>query len=68
MTCYVKTDTMELGIMSPQFLSVIMDEPQTDSNGNKRNETLKTFSSVSKSVKRALESETTIIPIYSNSK
>lgn len=61
---------MEFSIMPSKFLNLAMDETHSDSNGNKKmmNPTMATISSLSKSVKRALESETTIIPIYSNSK
>lgn len=56
--------------MPSKLLNLVMDETRSDSSGNKKkmNATMATISSLSKSVKRALESETTIIPIYSNSK
>lgn len=56
--------------MPSKCMNIVMDESRTDSNGNKKmmNTTMPTVSSLSKSVKRALESGTTIIPIYSNSK
>lgn len=64
MTSNVKTENKtELGMMPSQFLNVIIN----DSNGNKKKQTMATISSMSKSMKRALESETTIIPIYKNS-
>lgn len=61
---------MELSIMPSKLLNLVMDETRSDCSGNKKkmNATMATISSLSKSVKRALESETTIIPIYSNSK
>lgn len=58
---------MELGfLMASKYLNVVMDE----TNSNKKNDSLAaTISmSMSKSMKRTLESETTIIPIYKNSK
>lgn len=64
MTSNVKTENnTELGMMPSQLLNVVIN----DSNGNKKNQTMTTISSMSKSMKRALESETTIIPIYTNS-
>lgn len=71
MTSYVKTDNnnMELSLMPSQFLNVVINETQTNNcNSKKKNETLATILSMSKSTKRALELETTIIPIYTNSK
>jgi len=59
---------MELSVMPSQFLNVVMDEIKTDSNGNKKIETVTKITSLSKSMKRALETETLIIPIYTNSK
>lgn len=64
MTSNVKTESnTELGMMPSQLLNIVIN----DSNGNKKNQTMTTISSMSKSMKRALESETTIIPIYTNS-
>jgi hypothetical protein len=64
MTSNVKTENnTELGMMPSQLLNVVIN----DSNGSKKNQTMATISSMSKSMKRALESETTIIPIYTNS-
>jgi len=64
MTSNVKTENKtELGMMPSQLLNVVIN----DSNGNKKKQTMATISSMSKSMKRALESETTIIPIYKNS-
>lgn len=69
MSSYVETDNnMEMGVMPSQFLNVVIDETQTDSNSKRKNETITSFSSMSKTMKRALESETTIIPIYTKSK
>lgn len=68
MTSRVNTDIMELGVMPSQFLNVVIDETQIGSSSNRKKETVTSMSLVSKSVKRALESETTIIPIYSNNK
>lgn len=71
MTSYAETDSnnMELSLMPTQFLNVVINESQNNnSNSKKKNETLATILSMSKSAKRALESETTIIPIYTNSK
>lgn len=69
MTSYVETDnSMEMGVLPSQFLNVVIDETQTNSNGKRKNETVTSISSVSKSTKRTLESETTIIPIYTKSK
>lgn len=64
MTSNVKLENnTELGMMPSQLLNVVIN----DSNGNKKKKTMATISSMSKSMKRALESETTIIPIYTNS-
>lgn len=69
MSSYVKTDNnMEMGVTPSQFLNVVINETQTNSNGKRKNETVTSFSSMSKTMKRALESETTIIPIYTKSK
>lgn len=65
MTSNVKTENnIELGIMPSQLLNVVIN----DSNSVKKNQTVATIPLMSKSMKRALESETTIIPIYTNSK
>lgn len=64
MTSNVKTENnTELGMMPSQLLNVVLN----DSNGNKKKQSMATIPSMSKSMKRALESETTIIPIYTNS-
>lgn len=69
MSSYIKTvNNMELSVMPSQFLNVVIDEKQTDFKKSKKNEMLPKISSLSTSTKRTLESETTIIPIYKNSK
>lgn len=69
MSFFVETDNnMETGVTPSQFLNVVIDETHADSNGKRKNETVTSFSSISKTMKRALESETTIIPIYTKSK
>lgn len=58
---------MEFGfLMASKYLNVVMDE----TNGDKKNDSSTATISMpmSKSMKRTLESETTIIPIYKNSK
>ncbi|XP_050543811.1 zinc finger protein 99-like [Daktulosphaira vitifoliae] len=68
MSYCINSNIMELGVMPSQFLNVIIGENQTTSNSTKKVHPDMIIKSVSKSMKRTLESETTIIPIYSNSK